>query len=414
MKKAFLAIGFLLLCAALAVGQQKPVTLKLLFYSPELIDQYNDMAKVYNAQTGNTLDITVLQADFVTVLRAKLNSGDVPDVFMSSAYADNRTYKDYCYDMTNEDFIKLIEPTALLGVTVNSRVTGYPFLVQSHSFIYNKKVFADAGIKALPKTLREYEAVCQTLQAKGIQPFATGYKEWWVLPQTAWQVLAPIKDSYGGEYATFVEKLNNGSLKFKDIKEMDDVFNLLDLIKKYGGPKPMESDFNDQCSLLATGKVGMIHQGNWAEDTIRKTNPSIEIGYLLGPVGNAAAKAGIMFDSNQTIRIAKDGKNVQAALAWLRWLTTSEYGKAWVPDKIKQLSPIIGAKAATAQLAQATVSLLAAKTPNYSWYYQRFPTGTEQSLGIILQGYCAGQTNRQQTLAALDASYTKIANAAAE
>ncbi len=415
MKKAFLAIGLLLLCAALAVGQtQKPVTLKMLFYSPELADQYNDMAKVYNAETGNTLDITVHQADFVTVLRAKLNSGDVPDVFMSSAYADNRTYKDFVYDMTNEDFIKLIEPTALLGVTVNGRVTGYPFLVQSHSFIYNKKIFADAGIKTLPRTMREYDAACKKLQAKGIQPFATGYKEWWVFPQTAWQVLAPIKDSYGGDYAVFVNKLNDGSLKFANLKEMKDVFDLLDLIKKYGGKKPMESDFNDQCSLLATGKVAMIHQGNWAEDTIRKTTPNIDIGFLLGPVGNTAAKAGIMFDSNQTIRVAKDGKNVQAALAWLRWLTTSAYGKAWVPDKIKQLSPIVGAKAATAQLAQETVKLLAAKTPNYSWYYQRFPTGTEQSLGIILQGYCAGQTTRQQALAALDAAYTKIAKAAAD
>ena len=81
MKKAFLAIGFLLLCATLVVGQtQKPVTLKMLFYSPELADQYNDMADAYKAQTGNTLDITVLQSDFVTVLRAKLNSGDIPDV----------------------------------------------------------------------------------------------------------------------------------------------------------------------------------------------------------------------------------------------------------------------------------------------------------------------------------------------
>jgi raffinose/stachyose/melibiose transport system substrate-binding protein len=233
MKKALLAVGFLLVCAALAVGQQKPVTLKMLFYSPELADQYNDMAKAYNAQTGNTLDITVLQADFVTVLRAKLNSGDVPDVFMSSAYADNQTYKDFCYDLTNEDFIKLLEPTALLGVTVNGRVTGYPFLVQSFSFIYNKKIFADVGIKPLPRTMNEYEAACQKLQAKGIQPFATGYKEWWVLPQTAWQVLAPIKDSYGGDFAKFVDKLNDGSLKFKDMKEMKDVFDLLDLVKKH-------------------------------------------------------------------------------------------------------------------------------------------------------------------------------------
>ena len=411
MKRFLLAGGFILLCAALLAGQAKPVTLNVFFYSPELTDQYNDMAREYNAETGNTLDITVNQADYVTLLRAKLNSGDVPDVFMSSAYADNNTYKDYVYDLTNADFIKMLEPTALTGVTVNGRVTGYPFLVQSHSFIYNKKIFASAGITTLPRTIKEYEAVAQKLQAKGLQPFATGFKEWWVLPQTAWQVLAPIKDSYGGDYAKFVDKLNSGALKFKDIKEMSNVFDVLDLIKKYGGPKPMESDFNDQCSLMATGAAAIIHQGNWAEDTIRKTTPDIDIGYLLGPVGNTPDKAGIMFDSNQTIRIAKDGPNVQAALAWLRWLTTSNYGKAWIPDQIKQLSPIKGAKASSAELAQATVNLLSLKTPNYSWYYQRFPTGTEQSLGIILQGYCAGQTNRQQTLDALDASYMKIVNA---
>ena len=412
MKKTALMIAFLVVCAALLVGQGKPVTLKLLFYSPELTDQYNDMAKEYQAETGNTLDITVLQSDYPTVLRAKLNSGDIPDVFMSSAYADNATYKDYVYDLTGEDFMKMLEPTALTGVTVNGRITGYPFLVQSHSFIYNKKIFADAGITTLPRTIREYTAVAEKLQAKGIQPFATGYKEWWVLPQTAWQVLAPIKDSFGGDYARFVDKLNSGALKFKDIKEMSNVFDVLDLIKKYGGPKPLESDFNDQCSAIATGKVAIIHQGNWAEDSIRKTTPDIDIGFLLGPVGNAPQKAGIMFDSNQTIRIAKDGQNLKAAVAWLRWLTTSDYGKKWIPDKIKQLSPIIGAKASTAELAQATVALLGKKVPSYSWYYQRFPSGLEQGLGLILQGYCAGQTNRQQTLDALDAEYAKIANAA--
>jgi raffinose/stachyose/melibiose transport system substrate-binding protein len=369
------------------------------------------MARAYEAETGNTLDITVNQADYVTLLRSKLNSGDIPDVFMSSAYADNSTYKDYVYDLSDEDFMKTLEPSALTGVTVNGRIIGYPFLVQSHSFIYNKKVFADAGITTLPRTIPEYEAAAIKLQAKGIQPFATGFKEWWVLPQTAWQVMAPIKDSFGGDYASFVDKLNSGALKFKNIKEMSTVFDELDLIKKYGGPKPMESDFNDQCSLLATGKVGMIHQGNWAEGSIMKTNPAARIGFLLGPVGSSPAKAGIMYDSNQTIRIAKDGPNLQAALAWLRWLTTSEYGKKWIPDHIKQLSPIRGSKASDSQLSQVTVSLLGAKVPGYSWYYQMFPTGTEQGLGIILQGYCAGQTNRVQTLDVMDASYTKIVNA---
>ncbi len=411
MKKVVFALSLSLAAGALLAGQAG-VTLKVMFYSPELTDQYNDMAKAYQSATGTALDITVLQDDYKTVLSAKLNSGDIPDVFMSSAYADNATYKDYSYDLTGQDFIKQIEPSALTGVTVDGRVTGYPFLVQSHSFIYNKKIFADAGITTLPRTIKEYAAACEKLQAKGIQPFATGFKEWWVFPQTAWQVLASIKDSYGGDYAKFVAALDSGALKFKGIKQMSDVFDMLDLIKKYGGPKPLESDFNDQCASFAAGKVAMIHQGNWAEDSIKKSNPDIDIGYLLGPTGNSAAKAGIMYDSNQTIRIAKDGKNRAAAIAWLKWLTTSDYGKKWIPLKINQMSPIKGSMAPTATLAKETSSILAKGAPSYPWFYQRFPAGAEQGLGTILQGYAAGQTDRAQTLDALDALYSKLAKAA--
>ena len=410
MKRSLLALAIFAIALGGAAAQGKTVT--VLFYSPELTQQYDDMAAEYQKESGNKLDLTVLQADYPTVLRARLNSGDIPDVFMSSAYADNDTYKDYVYDLSNEPFIKDMVPMALTGVTVNGRVIGYPFLVQSHSFIYNKKVFRDAGITKLPTTLKELEAVCVQLQSKGIQPFATGFKEWWVLPQTAWQALAPLPASYKGDYSTFVADLNSGKLKFKNIKEMGQVFDLLDLIKKYGGNKPMESDFNDQCASLATGKVAMIHQGNWAEDTIMKTNPNAEIGYLVGPVGNEAAKSGIMFDSNQTIRVAKDGKNRQAALDWLNWLTTSAYGKAWIPTMIKQMSPIKGAVAPAAQLAKETSAMIAKGVPSYSWYYQRFPSGLEQGLGIVLQGYCAGQTDRARTLDALDQTYAKIAKAA--
>ena len=75
MKRSVLAAALIVLCAALLTGQGK--TLKLFFYSPELTDQYNDMAKAYQAETGNTLDITVNQADYVTLLRAKLKGMEI-------------------------------------------------------------------------------------------------------------------------------------------------------------------------------------------------------------------------------------------------------------------------------------------------------------------------------------------------
>ena len=51
MKRFLLAAALIVLGAALVAGQGK--TLKLFFYSPELTDQYNDMAREYKAETGN-------------------------------------------------------------------------------------------------------------------------------------------------------------------------------------------------------------------------------------------------------------------------------------------------------------------------------------------------------------------------
>ena len=93
---------------------------------------------------------------------------------------------------------------------------------------------------------------------------------------------------------------------------------------------------------------------------------------------------------------------------WLNWLTTSDYGKKWIPEKIKQMSPIKGAESPDSQLAKETSALLSAGTPSYPWFYQRFPNGAEQGLGTILQEYCAGSKTREQTLASLDEYYQKL------
>jgi raffinose/stachyose/melibiose transport system substrate-binding protein len=416
MKRAFIFLIFCCLAGSFFTGCNKKkiqneITLNLLFYSPGLEPQYIEMTEAYKAKSGVSFNIAVTQRDYRSVLDTRITSGDPPDVFMSSAYSDNITYFDNIYDLTSQDFIGNITPAALQGVIVNGKVTGYPFLVQSHSFIYNKKVFRDAGITDLPRTIGEYEETARKIQAIGVQPFAAGFFEWWVLPQTAWQALAPsVVQNYGG-FSVFVSRLNAGTLKFANIPEMADVFDLLDLIKKYGGSKPAESDYDDQINLLAAGKTAMIHQGTWAEIEIKRINPDIEIGLLVGPAGNDVSGAGIMYDSNQTLRVSKDSKNLQAVLEWLRWLTNSEYGKNWIPEKVHQLSPITGAPAPDSDIARETTAMINSGVPLYPWFYQMFPSGAEEQLGIILQGYCKGLTNRSNTIRALDEAYAKLVRA---
>ena len=383
----------------------------MLFYSPELQGQYADMAAAYFEVTGVRIDVQVIQGEFRTLIASRINAGDAPDVFMSNAYADNLWYRDIAYDLTDRDFMRRISPAALEGVTLDGRITGYPFLVQTHSFLYNKAIFRELGI-APPKTLAELETAAATIRAAGIQPFATGFAEWWVLPQTAWRALAPaIVNNHGG-FANFVGRLNDGTLRFADVPEMGAMFDLLDLIGRNGGPRPLQSDFNDQTSMFATGRAAIIHQGNWAEETILQTNPGVEIGFMAVPVSGSPSDAGLMFDSNQTLRVYKNGRNVRAVLDWLRWLTTSEYGMNWIPGRIRQISPIAGASAPDSRIAEQAVALIDDGVPSFPWFYQMFPPGSEETLGLILQSYVAGIADRAATLSALDDAYARLVRAA--
>ncbi|MFD0693974.1 ABC transporter substrate-binding protein [Paenibacillus sp. GCM10027628] len=386
----------------------KPVTLSILQYAPEMTDAMHHLADEYHKQNPNvTIDITIHQDDYPTLLKTRINSGDIPDIFMSGAYNENKTYKDYAYDLSKEDFMKNIADSAKTGVTLDGKVLGYPFILQSHSFIYNKKLFAEAGITELPKTYSQLEEAAKKLQAKGIIPFSNGYKEWWVLEQTFTQVMS----SMGGDYAATFAEINAGKKKLSDIPAAMNIFDLLDITTKYGNPKPLETDFNAQVNLFAQGKAAIMHQGTWAEESIRKINKDLDIGFMAGPVGEDGSKAGLMVDSNIVYRINKDSKNLKEVLKFFNWLTTSDYGKKFVPAETKQISTIKDAPFPDAQLAKATSEFVKSGV-TYPWVKGYWPDGYEQKAGEILQKYVGGAATRDQIKDELDKTWAKLAKAA--
>lgn len=378
-------------------GSKKELT--FLLNSPELTEAYKECFAEYEKETGVKITADILQNDYQTVLKTRLNSGDIPDMFLTSAYNDNKVFGDYSYNLEKEPFMKNVQSAILSSVTLDGHVTGYPFLVQSHSFVYNKTLFAKAGITKLPETLDEYKAACEKLAAIGVQPFSTGFAEWWVLPQTAYP---SISDAYKGDYDALFKDVEAGKIKFGDLPQLDFLFDLLDLIKKYGGNKPMESTFDMQVSDFASGKVAIIHQGSWAEASVRAITPDIDIGYLKAP--RADGKSVIAVESNLTFRVYKDSKNRAEVLAFLEWLSTSSYGKKWIPDVIKQISPLAGAAAPDTQLAKETVSAQNDKI-TCPWWIFKGPDGIEQPFGTALQNYVAGTATRAQTKAALSKLY---------
>lgn len=370
----------------------EPVTLNFMLNSPELTDYYNDMAAAYKKDRPNvTIDMEILQNDYQTVLKTRLNSGDVPDLFLTSAYNDNKVYADYIYNLNNETFIQKIDPAILTSVKEGDNITGYPFLVQSHSFIYNKALFEQAKITDLPTTLDEYKDTCKKLVDAGIQPFSTGFGEWWILPQTTYPSMS---DAYEGDYEKLFADVKSGTLKFGDLPQVDFALDLIDMIKEYGGDKPMESTNDVQISDFANGKVAIIHNGSWAEDGIRAVNADIDLGYLEAP--RLDGKSVIAVESNLTFRVYKDSENRAEVLNFLDWLTNSDYGKKWIPEVIKQISPQLGAEAPDTQLAKQTAQ---AQSDGITcpWWIFKGPDGIENPFGTAFQNYAAGTANRDET-----------------
>jgi raffinose/stachyose/melibiose transport system substrate-binding protein len=407
-----LTVGLLSACGSsdkdeTAGDGNKNVTISILQYAPEMSDALHTMTDAYTKEHPNVkFDITIHQDDYFTLLKTRINSGDVPDIFMTGAYNDISTYQDYSYDMTNEPFMKNIVDTAKTGVTLDGKILGFPLVLQAHSFIYNKDLFAQAGITELPKTLSELEAAAQKLKDKGITAFANGYKEWWVLEQTFTQTMAPV----GGDYQQLFADINDEKKKVSDIPDAMNIFDLLDITTKYGTAKPLETDFNTQVSLFAQGKAAMMHQGTWAEDAVLKLNPNMKMGFLAGPVGTDAAKAGLMVDSNITYRANKDSNNLQEVLKFFDWMTTSEAGKNFIPVGTKQISTVTGAPFPEAQLANETNEFLK-NGVTYPWVKGYWPDGYEQQAGQILQKYLAGSLDRDGAKAELDKTWNKLVDA---
>jgi len=372
-------------------AEGEAVTLSFMLNSPELTEYYNNMAAAYNEFTGGrvTIDMFIEQNDYQTLLLSRLNAGQTPDMFMSSAYAENMLFRDFTVDLTNESFMAHIDPNVLNSVTVDGEITGYPFVLQSHAFIYNLDLFEQAGITQKPETLEELRSVCETLDAAGIQPFASGFAEWWVLPQTVYPAMS---DVYGSDFEGFFASIAAGATVFGDLPELDFALDMLDLINEYSGNRPMESTFDDQVGSMANGTVAMIHQGNWAEDSIRSANPDIRIGYVLHP--RLSGSAVLAVESNLTFRVGRT-ENTQETLMWLEWLTTSDFGKSWIPEQIKQMSPQIGAAMPDSLLAEETAVYLD-KGQTAPWWIFTGPEGIEEPFGRAFQSYVAGTSTRDQ------------------
>lgn len=378
----------------------KNVTLKIFQFKVEIAEQLAQLAKEYEkANPGVKIQIDTVGggADYGAALKAKFSSGDKPDIFNNGGFSDLDLWLEHLEDLSDQPWVSDLVDAAKEPMTKDGKLYGQPLNLEGYGFLYNKDLFAEAGITELPKTLTQLEDVAKKLQAKGITPFVNGYGEWWVLGNH----FVNLPFAHQPDTNQFIDGLNKGTAKFVGNPVFDNWVKLFDLQLKYGNPNPLQTDYNTQVTTFATGKAAMTQQGNWTQVQLTKTNPNLKVGFLPMPISDdAAANDKLPVGVPNSWVINKNSPVKDEAKKFLNWMVTSDVGKRYITQEFKFIPAF---KSITAD--EATLGPLAADIMKYvkdnktlSWNWFKFPSGEASSkkFADAMQAYVAKRMTKEQ------------------
>ncbi len=358
------------------------------------LEEYADMVKDFEAtHPGVRIEVQHAANDAQALLQSRVNSNDVPDVFDVESGTQARNYYEYAYDWSNDSstLAKFKESALKTGMDAQGNVMSLPWTFENMGLIYNKDLFTQAGITTLPSTLDELEQACIKLEQKGIPAFALASKETWVLAQVATHFMMDKSLDAPG----VVEKINNGQLKFADMKNFQNLFRFLDLTMKYGINKPLEVDWETSENKIANNQAAIIHMGDWAQSALDSFNPNANLAFLPFPVGNDSNDTTLLSSCNWTYIVNKDSKNLELAKEYAEYILSSDMGQYWMSEGVGAVPGCKTDKSIKGYLANDASTYLTKGLTN-SWIHTIAPLGYFDFLGGNLQAYMIGAMSAKE------------------
>jgi raffinose/stachyose/melibiose transport system substrate-binding protein len=270
--------------------------------------------------------------------------------------------------------------------------------------IYNKKAFEKAGVQP-PKTWTELLDVCAKLKAKGIVPIALGAQTPWV---TQLITYALVPSTVYAKNPQFDSQMAAGSTSFAQSGWKDAMNMYLELQQKgFFNPNPNGTTYEQQTSMVATGKAAMAVQVSAVLPDFRKaTTTPDDLGMFVFPGSDTAADVWIPAGVVVGLGVHARGSHVDAAKAFIEFLGKPENIDRWaeavscIPlkrDANSKIDPVLTEFLPLIEAGKA-VPFMDQNWPNAEVQPAHF---------AVIQELLAGKTTVDKGLAKMDQIYRK-------
>jgi raffinose/stachyose/melibiose transport system substrate-binding protein len=322
----------------------------------------------------------------------------LPDIFQTWGGSVMGGYADAgrLLDLTRE--LKDIPGSAAAraAMTWKGKIYGVaPFFAVAGVFV-NEGLFEKYGL-SMPKTVEGFGPLCDTLLAKGIQPFACGEKDKW--PGLALYMY--LTNRYGGDASAraAARKLAYDSPAFVKAAQLYQSW----IKKGYFGATPLGEGYGDAQQLMATGRAAMHITGSWM--CAQYANPDFtdqKIGFYafpalaqggVGKVSDVMGMTDIGFAATKAAASKKD--------AVVKFLTYAMSPEACAAEP-GRICSVPGVKARNPITAQAAAVFAQAKTVTF-WWDQDLPPSVTSPLTDTIQKFFLPDTDVRKDLASFEA-----------
>ncbi len=386
-------------------------------FKPEIAEIYNEIAKVYKEETGNTLKVvTAASGTYEQTLKSEIEKSDAPTLFQINGPKGYANWKDYCADLKDTELYKHLTDKNL-AVNVDGGVYGIPYVVEGYGIIYNNaimnKYFALSNkatdIKSVDEinNFTKLKAVVEDMQknasALGIKgvfastSLKTG-EDW------RWQThLANVPVFY--EFKNNNVDLTGDATKEIKFQYADNYKNIFDLYINNSTVKPKilgTKQVSDSMAEFALGQCAMVQNGNWAWGQIKGVDGNVvkeeDVKFMPIYTGiSGEENQGICVGTENFFAINKKASADKQKLAqdFIYWLYSSEKGKSFVTNKLGFIAPFdtfSDTEKPTDPLAKEVLRWSGkANTVNVAWNFTVFPSQTfKDKFGSALLQYAQG------------------------
>ncbi|MDR2798131.1 MAG: extracellular solute-binding protein [Treponema sp.] len=241
------------------------------------------------------VNITMVANDaYKQKLAVAMSSGRMPDIFISwsggpmNEYAKAGTIADLTAYMNAQGYKDTFLDAAINQATYQGKMYGVPVEnVAVCTVFYNKEIFARYGFQ-IPTTIRQLEAICDTLVQNGIKPFSLANKTQW----TGSMYFMHFAARRGG-IGPFAQALE-GTGSFEDPSFVYAGTKIQEWVNKgyYNtGFNGLDEDSGQSRQLLYTGDAAMTIMGSWFISTVYGENP--EFAQKIGLFNFPADESGV-------------------------------------------------------------------------------------------------------------------------